>query len=65
MAERNRNLVVRVDDETLDMVHAVAESDDVPATQLIRALIRSAYRARFGEAKPPPRTSRTPVPQEG
>jgi hypothetical protein len=65
MAERNRNLVVRVDDETLDMVHAVAESDDVPVTQVVRSLIRGAYRARFGDAKPPRRTSRTPLPQEG
>jgi hypothetical protein len=58
MTERNRNLVVRVDDETLDMVHAVADTDDVPATQVVRSLIRAAYRARFGQVKPPPRSSR-------
>lgn len=58
MTERNRNLAVRLDDVTLDMVHALAAAEDVPVSQLIRTFIRDAYRKRFGGSTPPPRSRR-------
>ena len=55
MADRNRNLVVRVDDELLDMAHAVAEDRDAPVAHVVRTLLREAYRRRFGDRRPPSR----------
>jgi len=56
MRERKHNLVVRVDDEELDMVHALSESTDEPAARIVRRFIRDAYGARFGATPPPKRT---------
>ncbi len=58
MHERKSNLVVRVDSVELDMVHAVANSQDVPISQVIRKFIRDAYGALYGTAKPHPHKRR-------
>jgi len=46
-------MVLRVDDEELAMAHALAEAEDEPVARLVRRFLRDAYRARFGNAKPP------------
>ena len=53
MRERNRNLVVRIDEKEHAMAHALAEVQDEPIARIVRRFIRDAYAARFGEAKPP------------
>lgn len=57
MHERNKNLVVRLDATELDMVHAVANAQDTPISQVIRRFIRDSYGALYGAAKPKPHTS--------
>jgi hypothetical protein len=52
MKERTHNLNVRVDSETLAMVHAISEASDMPATQLVRKWIRERYVERFGVTPP-------------
>ena len=52
MHERNRNLVVRLDEQELAMARALAEDRDEPMTMLVRRLLKSAYVDRFG-VKPP------------
>jgi predicted DNA binding CopG/RHH family protein len=54
MAERKRNLVVRLDEQELAMVRALAEAQDLPMTMFIRRLLRAAYVERFGVTLPPP-----------
>ena len=58
--ERQNNLVVRVDDEELDMAHAIAVQRDEPIARVVRAFIRDAYRATFGTAPPPNHHRRKP-----
>jgi hypothetical protein len=54
MHDRNRNLVVRLDEQELAMARAVAAATDEPMTQLVRRLLRDAYVSRFGLTPPPP-----------
>ncbi len=56
MKERERNLVVRVDDQELAMLHAVANDRDEPIARVVRKFIRDAYGAKFGDAVPAPAT---------
>ena len=51
--ERERNLVVRVDDEELAMAHALADAGDEPIARVVRRMIRHEYADKFGTAKPP------------
>jgi hypothetical protein len=53
MADRTRNLNVRVKDEELAMLHAVAEREGLPASQWLRRKIREAHRRHFGNEPPP------------
>jgi hypothetical protein len=52
MHKRDRNMVLRVDDEELAMAHALAEAQDEPIARIVRRFIREQYVARFG-VKPP------------
>jgi hypothetical protein len=54
MHDRNRNLVVRLDEQELAMAKAVAEATDEPMTRLVRRLLRDAYVSRFGLTPPAP-----------
>ena len=47
-AETTRNLCVQVPAELLDQAHEVAKDRDLSVSQLVRALLRDAYTARFG-----------------
>jgi hypothetical protein len=49
MPERSRNLVVRVAEDELAMMHAIAEEERETAATLIRRWIRQHHTARFGE----------------
>ncbi len=68
MKNREHNLNVRVDENELAMIHALAEVSDEPATRLVRRWIQEHYVARFGvtpprelarDATPPTKTKRT------
>jgi hypothetical protein len=48
-----RTMVVRVTDEELAKVHALAADLHEPVSVVIRRFVRDSYRARFGEAMPP------------
>jgi hypothetical protein len=52
MHERNRNLVVRLDEQELAMVRALAEDRDEPMTMTVRRLLKAAYVDRFGLTPP-------------
>jgi hypothetical protein len=52
--ERNRNLVVRLDEQELRMVQALSEARDEPMTMVVRRLLKQAYVDRFGITPPPP-----------
>lgn len=61
MHKRERNMVLRVDDDELAMAHALAEAQDEPIARIVRRFIRDAYGARFGGQPPPqPRTKHAP-----
>lgn len=49
---RERSIRVRVSDEEREMLHALAESDGVSASDYVRLSIRKDYAERFG-GKPP------------
>jgi hypothetical protein len=53
MRKRERNMVLRVDDEELAMAHALADAQDEPIARIVRRFLRDAYVARFGQEKPP------------
>ncbi len=53
MADRDRNLVLRVSDEELAMAHALSDAQDEPIARVVRRFIRDAYVERFGVTKPP------------
>ena len=53
MNKRDRNMVLRCNDEELAMAHALAAAEDEPVARLVRRFIRDAYRARWGNAAPP------------
>lgn len=53
MTKRERNMVLRVDDEELAMAHAIAEAQDETIARVIRRFIRHAYVERFGTKQPP------------
>jgi hypothetical protein len=49
---RSRNLVVRVADDELEMMHAIADEERETAATLIRRWIRQHHSARFGVVQP-------------
>lgn len=51
--KREKNLVLRVADEELAMVHALADDRDESIARIVRRFIRDAYVERFGLKKPP------------
>jgi len=53
MKERPHSLVLRVDDEELAKLKAIAEAGDEPVAVLVRRWIKTHYAERFGEKKPP------------
>jgi hypothetical protein len=52
MVNRSRNLVVRVADDELEMMHRIAEEERETAATLVRRWIRQHHSARFGDAPP-------------
>lgn len=48
MTNRSRNLVVRVADDELEMMHQIAAEERETAATLIRRWIRQHHTARFG-----------------
>lgn len=50
--ERNRNLVVRLDEQEHAMVQALSEAADEPMTMIVRRLLKAAYVERFGVTPP-------------
>lgn len=59
MHERKNNLVVRVDDEEIAMLRAIADARDEPMTMVVRKLVRDAYVERFGIGVKPVKTKTT------
>lgn len=55
MVERKNSLVVRLDDEEMAMIRAVAEAGDEPMSRALRRMIRTVYVERCG-LKPPPKS---------
>ena len=55
MKNREHNLNVRVDENELAMIHALAEVSDKPATRLVREWIQERYVERFGVTPPKPK----------
>jgi hypothetical protein len=53
MRERDRNLTIRLDDEELAKIHALAERGDEPISFMLRRWVRDHWRATFGDATPP------------
>jgi hypothetical protein len=52
MRDRNRNLVVRIDDKEHDRLRALADAADMPAAFLVRKWIAQHYEAAFGAVEP-------------
>ena len=52
MHERNKNLVVRIDDGERKKLLALEEALDENASRLIRKWIAQHYAAQFGDAAP-------------
>jgi hypothetical protein len=53
MKEREHNLVVRMANDEMHKLHAIAEANDESIARLVRRLVDDAYRTQFGDAKPP------------
>lgn len=51
--ERKRSLVIKVDDNELAALHAMAGAEDVPISAMVRKWLSERYTARFGDATPP------------
>lgn len=52
MKTREHNLNVRVDENELAMIHALAERHDEPVTRLVRRWIQQRYVEAFGVTPP-------------
>jgi hypothetical protein len=53
MRERDRTLSIRLDDDELARLHALAETRDMPIGMLVRSWLADHWRASFGDAAPP------------
>jgi hypothetical protein len=53
MRDRERTLSIRVDDEELAKLHALAAHRDLPVSFLFRQWLGDHWRATFGDAPPP------------
>lgn len=58
MRDRDRTLSIRLDDTELAQVHALAARRDLPVSFLFREWLRDHWRASFGDASPPPSTTK-------
>ena len=58
MRERNKNLVVRVDELEHSRLRALSEAADMPAAFLVRKWIGDHYAAKFGDVDPKPARKR-------
>ncbi len=52
MRERDRSLVIKVDDDELARFHALANAGDEPISVMLRRWLAERYTAKFGDAKP-------------
>lgn len=53
MVDRDRALTVRMSDEEIAKLHALAERDGVSQSDFVRLFIRRAYAEAFGDKRPP------------
>jgi hypothetical protein len=53
--KRTKAFQVRMADEELDMLNALADDAGLSAADIVRLLVREAYRLKHGDKKPPPR----------
>lgn len=53
MKDRDRHVVIKVDDTELAKLHAIAELQDEPIARAVRRWIDVTYRQHFGEKTPP------------
>ena len=51
--ERTRNLVVRLSEEEICQLHALADDADSSIADLVRNFVRSAFFAKWGSAEAP------------
>ena len=51
--ERTRNLVVRLSEEEIFKLHALADDADSSISDLVRNFLTSAFFAKWGAAPPP------------
>ena len=55
MVDRDSKLTIRIADEEVAMLRALAEKDGISASDVLRLFIRRAYAEAFGTKKPKPR----------
>lgn len=53
VAAKTRSLVVKVTDEEMNAIHALAHETEDSIAKVVRKLIREAWLARHGLEKPP------------
>lgn len=53
MRDRDRTLSIRLDDNELARIHALAEREDVAIGAMVRRWLSDHWRAHFGDATPP------------
>jgi hypothetical protein len=53
--ERDRKLTIRISADEVSKLEALADSDGVTGSDVLRTFIRRAYAERFGEKKPKPK----------
>lgn len=51
MTDRDRKLTIRVSNDELAMLEALAEADGLSASDIIRQYIRRSHAARFSDQK--------------
>lgn len=60
MRERNKNLVIKIDEEERAQLTALENAEDENASRLVRKWIGQHYAARFGAAP----ATKQPMPQK-
>lgn len=56
MRRRSKHVTIRVSDDELDMLAAIAKHQGLSSSDVMRQYIRRSFRKLFGNAEPPPRT---------
>lgn len=54
MRDRDRTLSIRLDDAELARFHHLAEQEDMAIGAMVRRWLSDHWRAKFGDAAPPP-----------